>query len=127
MRYKHKRFILQWVPIWRSVSWARKIRFKKHDDISLYKIFKCFLKNLREDEIMDRANGVAFNFILATFPAIIFLFTLIPYVSDYFPQITQDSIMRFFHDVMPATMYEVASTDRKSTRLNSSHLVLSYA
>jgi membrane protein len=59
---------------------------------------------------MDRANGVAFNFILATFPAIIFLFTLIPYVSDYFPQITQESIMRFFHDLMPATMYDVAST-----------------
>jgi membrane protein len=110
MKYKHKKFILHWIPIWRSISWMRAIRFRKHDDISLYKIFKCFLKNLREDEIMDRANGVAFNFILATFPAIIFLFTLIPYVSDYFPQINQESILRFIYHIMPQTMYEVAST-----------------
>jgi membrane protein len=85
----------------------RKVRFRKHEDVSLYKIIKVFLHNLKEDEIMDRANGVAFNFILATFPAIIFLFTLIPYFTSYFPSINQESIMAFLRDFLPASMYDV--------------------
>jgi membrane protein len=112
MKYKHKKFVLQWNPIWVLVGWMRNIRFKNHENVSLYKIFKNFLKNLREDEISDRANGVAFNFILATFPAIIFLFTLIPYVTAYFPEINRDSIMGFIRDseLLPASMYDVVAT-----------------
>lgn len=110
MKFKHKKFILQWSPVSLLISRLKKIRFKKHEDVSLYRIVKIFLKNLDEDEITDRANGVAFNFILAIFPAIIFLFTLIPYVSKYFPSINQESIMEFIAELMPATMYDVAST-----------------
>ena len=90
----------------------KKTRFKKHEDVSLYRIVKLFLNNLKDDEITDRANGVAFNFILAIFPAIIFLFTLIPYVTAYFPSINRDSIMGFFRDdlMMPERMYEAVST-----------------
>jgi membrane protein len=88
----------------------KKIRFKKHENISLYKIVKLFLRNLMQDEILDRANGVAFNFILAIFPAIIFLFTLIPYVSNFFPEINTKSIMEFLGEMMPANMYDVIST-----------------
>lgn len=110
MKYKHKRLILQWSPVMLLISRLRRIRFKKHEDVSLYRILKHFLKNLEEDEITDRANGVAFNFILAIFPAIIFLFTLIPYVSKYFPSINQESILNFIQQLMPPTMYEVAST-----------------
>jgi membrane protein len=58
---------------------------------------------------MDRANGVAYNFMLAIFPAIIFLFTLIPYVSHYFPEITTDTIMQFLNEAMPPTIYSAAS------------------
>lgn len=110
MKYKYTRLILQWSPVMLLLSRLRKIRFKKHEDVSLYKILKRFIKNLEEDEITDRANGVAFNFILAIFPAIIFLFTLIPYVSTYFPSINQESILNFIRELMPPTMYEVAST-----------------
>lgn len=110
MKFKHKKFILQWSPIRMLVTRMRNVRFRKKEDVSLYKIFKCFLRNLKDDEIMDRANGVAFNFILATFPAIIFLFTLIPYVSAYFPEINTESIMGFIKTLMPASMYDVAST-----------------
>jgi membrane protein len=112
MKFKHKRIIFQWSPVWLMIGWMRKIRFKRKEDVSLLRIFKTFIKNLQEDEIMDRANGVAYNFILAIFPAIIFLFTLIPYVTAYFPEITRDSIMVFMKEdlMMPPSMYDVAST-----------------
>lgn len=97
------------------LAWMKNIRFTKHEDVSLYRIVRRFLHNLQDDDIMDRANGVAFNFILAIFPAIIFLFTLIPYVTRYFPEINRESIMNFLQSLaesglMPASMYEVAST-----------------
>jgi len=110
MKYKHKRLILQWSPATIIISWLKKVRFKKYENVSLYKILKIFLKNLLDDDILDRANGVAFNFILAIFPAIIFLFTLIPYVSQFFPEINTESIMAFLGQQIPASMFEVVSS-----------------
>lgn len=115
MKYKYRKLFLQWNPARLMLAWMKNIRFQKHEDVSLYRIVKRFLNNLQDDEIMDRANGVAFNFILAIFPAIIFLFTLIPYVTRYFPEINRESIMGFLRELaesglMPPGMYDVAST-----------------
>ena len=86
------------------------MRFEKYENVSLYKIIKIFLRNLLNDDILDRANGVAFNFILAIFPAVIFLFTLIPYVTEFFPEINTESIMEFMGQQIPPSMFEVVST-----------------
>ncbi len=115
MKYKHKRLLLEWHPARLILTWMKNIRFSSHEDVSLYRIVKRFLHNLQDDDIMDRANGVAFNFILAIFPAIIFLFTLIPYITPYFPEINRESILEFLRSLaesglMPPNMYEVAST-----------------
>jgi membrane protein len=110
MRYKHKRFILRWSPGRLFIAWLKKIRFKRYENVSLYKIFKIFLKNLNDDEILDRANGVSYNFLLAIFPGIIFLFTLIPYVTDFFPEVNKESIMAFMGAQMPKSMFDVISS-----------------
>jgi membrane protein len=110
MKYNHKKIVLRLTPARIFLGWMRKIRFEKHEGVSLYKIARTFSQNMHEDEVMDRANGVAYNFILATFPAIIFLFTLIPFVTRYFPEINTESIMGFMRELMPPSMYDVAST-----------------
>ncbi len=110
MKYEFRKRILK-IPAARTGrSWLKKIQFKRHDNISLYRFLKIFIHNINEDEIMDRSNGVAYNFILAVFPTIIFLFTLIPYISVYFPDINKDSIMKFIGDLLPSSMYEVFSS-----------------
>ena len=110
MKYKYKRLILQWSPGWILINWLKKVRFEKYENVSLYKILKIFLRNLLNDDILDRANGVAFNFILAIFPAVIFLFTLIPYVTKFFPEINTESIMEFMGQQIPSSMFDVVST-----------------
>ena len=92
------------------ISWLKRVRFEKYENVSLYKILKIFVTNLMNDDILDRANGVAFNFILAIFPAIIFLFTLIPYVTNFFPEINTESIMGFIGQQIPPSMFEVMSS-----------------
>ncbi|HLT75048.1 MAG TPA: YihY/virulence factor BrkB family protein [Ohtaekwangia sp.] len=110
MKYKHKRLLFRWNPGRIFINWLKKVRFRKYENISLYKILRLFLKNLTDDEILDRANGVAYNFLLAIFPAIIFLFTLIPYVSKFFPEVTNESIVEFLGQQMPPSMFEVVSS-----------------
>jgi membrane protein len=110
MNYKYKRLFLKWTPGSFLIRWLKRIQFEKHENVSLYKLLKIFLRNLQENEILDRANGVSYNFILAVFPAVIFLFTLIPYITAYFPEINNESIMRFLGQLMPQSMYDVVSS-----------------
>jgi membrane protein len=110
MKYKYKRYFLQLTQAQLLLSWMKRVRFKKYDNVSLYLIVKTLLANLQKDEILDRANGVAFNFIIAIFPAIIFLFTLIPYVAAYFPSLNTDAIMQFLGEQLPPSMFEVISS-----------------
>jgi membrane protein len=110
MKYITRKRVLQFSSARTTRNWMKRIRFKKFDNISLYKFLKIFLYNIGEDEITDRSNGVAYNFILATFPAIIFLFTLIPYISHYFPEVTTQTIMDFLRDLIPGNMYDSVSS-----------------
>ena len=110
MKFKYKRVFLTWNPGRLFIDWMRKLRFKKYEDVSLYTLARTFFRKLQKDETIDRANGVAFNFILAIFPAIIFLFTLIPYISLYVPEVNQESILNFLSQIFPDTMMDAVST-----------------
>jgi membrane protein len=111
MKYGNRKRILQYTRARAIRNWLKKIKLKRYDGLSLYNFFKIFIHNIQEDEIMDRSNGVAFNFIMAIFPAIIFFFTLIPYISVYFPTVNQDNIMEFMREVLPPSMFsEISST-----------------
>ncbi len=109
MSYRLRKRFLK-LPILRTL----RIRMKKirmpGEHLSFYKFSKIFVKNLQQDEIMDRANGVSYNFVLAIFPTIIFMFTLIPYIAAYFPTLGQDNIMRFLGEYVPPSMFEVMSS-----------------
>jgi len=112
MKYSYRKRILKIPSARYSRAWLKKIKIKGRGNhhLSLYKFIKLFLFNIDEDEVLDRANGVAYNFILAIFPTIIFLFTLIPYISTYFPTITTEGIMTFLSDYMPPSLYESAAS-----------------
>lgn len=110
MKYVTRKRILQFSSARTSRKWLKRIRFKRYGNLSLYKFLKIFLHNIDEDEIMDRANGVAFNFILAIFPAVIFLFTLIPYITSLYPAITNESIIQFMGEYLPPSMNEIISS-----------------
>jgi len=49
-------------------------------EVSIYKILENLVININNDDILHKASSVAFSFTLAVFPAIIFLFSLIPYI-----------------------------------------------
>ena len=73
--------------------------------VTLFDIVSTFFKKITEDELAERAGSVAYSFTLAIFPAIIFLFTLIPYIKPL-PEL-QVQIFDLLQEWMPPAMYEV--------------------
>jgi len=59
---------------------ARSVTLPFFDGEPLYCVAAFFWKSLLDGAISTRASAIAFNFILAIFPAVIFAFTVIPYV-----------------------------------------------
>uniref|UniRef100_UPI00404760FC YihY/virulence factor BrkB family protein n=1 Tax=Roseivirga sp. TaxID=1964215 RepID=UPI00404760FC len=91
------------------VAFLQRIKIGK-DKIGLYDAIIIFLTKMSNDEILERANGVAFSFTMAIFPAIIFLFTLTPYIQNFFPDLTNNEIIGFLENILPANLYAAAET-----------------
>ncbi len=97
----------------------KSIRFRG-GKISLYFILKTFFQKLGQGELLERANAVAFSFTVAIFPAILFLFTLIPYIHKVIPSVDNASIITFMGQILPpnmfvimeATVYDIVSHSR---------------
>lgn len=70
-----------------------------------YEFLKKIVAKLSGNEMGERANSVAYNLILAVFPTIIFLFTLIPYIP--IPDL-QKNILDFFGRVLSGETFESA-------------------
>jgi membrane protein len=86
------------------IALLKKVKFYK-GEVSLFRILKIFIEKITNDEILERANGVAFSFTMAIFPAIIFLFSLTAYIHNFVPVVTQEGIMDFFSQLMPQSMF----------------------
>jgi membrane protein len=106
MKKKAINYILASTVYEKAVCLLKNIRFKNRT-LSLYSILKAFIEKARKDAIFERANSVSFSFTLAIFPAILFIFTLIPYIPI---SNLSGRIMDFMAETMPASMYEVASS-----------------
>ena len=71
--------------------------------LPIYNVLEFFIKSITEGAISVRASSVAFNFFLGIFPAIIFFFTLIPYIpiANF-----QFELLKLIEDVTPGFAYE---------------------
>jgi membrane protein len=81
---------------------ARRIILPFFDDLPLYDVGVFFWKGIVDGDITTRASAIAFNFILAIFPAIIFVFTLIPYIPI---ENFQQQLMILFESVLPQNAF----------------------
>jgi membrane protein len=72
------------------------------DGVPLYDAIWFFIKGLQKGSLNTRASSVAFNFMLALGPGVIFLLTLIPYlpISNF-----QQEILGVFNRIMPENSY----------------------
>lgn len=78
--------------------WAKHTSLPGFFKIPIWDIMVFLIGELKKEDIVTRSESMAFSFFLSLFPAIIFMFTLIPYL----PVEDIDSVIRTaIHEVMP--------------------------
>src|SRR6202012_3848694 len=101
MRWLHR--LLLRVKYYRSFTgWTKSVVLPGFGNLSLYEVVVNLLNELLEGSILNKASSLAYNFMLALFPATIFLFTLIPYipVNNF-----QAKLLEILYSIMPINAY----------------------
>jgi membrane protein len=62
------------------VEWTKYIVLPGFSPLPLYTVAVFFFQEIQKDSLTNKASSLAYNFMMAIFPSIIFLFTLIPYI-----------------------------------------------
>jgi len=74
------RFLLRFNWFQRLVEWSQRIIPIGFDGLPLFTVLEFFFKEIRKEQLNAKSSSLAYSFLLAIFPATIFLFTLIPYI-----------------------------------------------
>lgn len=90
------------------ISFLKGIRLRD-GRASLYRTLIIFIDKVGDNQLFERAYGVAFNFTLSLFPSIIFLFALIPFIHAWIPSISQGEILHFLRDILPTNIFEATA------------------
>lgn len=90
------------------MSFLKGVRLRE-GKASLYRTLIIFVDKVGDNQLFERAYGVAFNFTLSLFPSIIFLFALIPFIHTWVPSISQGEILYFLRDILPKNLFQAAA------------------
>lgn len=81
---------------------SRKIYLPGFKGNSLYNVGVFFFRGMKKSSISLRANAISYSFIIAFVPAVLFLFTLIPYIPIAG---LEDNLMNTLQEVIPKDAY----------------------
>lgn len=102
----------------RLVEFSKTYSLPGFSGVPVYDVITFIYREAMRDDIVTRANSVAFSFFLSLFPALIFLFTLMPMfplAADYislFKASTQDFLPYEAHTYLFSVIESVASIKR---------------
>jgi membrane protein len=83
------------------VKWTKTVVLPGFGTLSIYEVVESLMYEVTEDYLLNKAASLAFNFMLALFPAIIFLFTLISYIPIGF----REALLRLLESILPHNAY----------------------
>ncbi len=104
----------------RLLSWSKSYVPPGFSGVSLYDTLSFVLKETQKDNLTTRANSISFSLFLSIFPAIIFLFTLLPLfpiVKDYTLILSEQMegvIPQNAHDYIFSVINDITSIKRDS-------------
>ncbi len=86
------------------MSWTKTTTLPGFAKIPIYDIATFIHNELKRNKLTVRARAIAFSFMLALFPSIIFFFSLLPYIPI---QNLDATLLDFMKDLMPVNAYEL--------------------
>jgi len=96
---KFEKAISRLPPISFLINKSKAVSFIGFPRLMLYDVFVAFIKQVRKVGLNERAAAISFNLVMALPAALLFLFSIIPYLpdSDKF----DSQIMNLFKDISP--------------------------
>jgi len=100
-----------------AISWAKNHSLPGFDGIPLYNVLDFIFAELKKDNIIIRANAMAFSFFIALFPSIIVIITLLPYLPiQNLVETVNESILQLLPE--QASTYVIEVIDSLTTITN---------
>ncbi len=97
------RFLIRFKFYQYFIDWTKVVILPGFRPLPLHTVAVFFFKEMQQESLVNRAQSLAYNFLLALFPAIIFLFTLIPYIPiNHF----QDTLLNIIEIILPYNAYK---------------------
>ncbi|MHB1179030.1 MAG: YihY/virulence factor BrkB family protein, partial [Daejeonella sp.] len=122
MIWLHK-LLLKFRPYYLLIEWTKVMILPGFSPLPVYTVASFFFQEIGKDELINKASSLAYNFMLAIFPAIIFLFTLIPYIPiDDF----QNQLMNLIALILPIEAYDAVITTLLDIVNNQNSQLLSF-
>lgn len=83
-------------------AYLRRISLPGFEKVPVYNVTSFFIEGLLKGSLSLRATSIAFNFLLALGPAVIFLLTLVPYipVRDF-----KQELLEVMNEIIPTNSY----------------------
>ncbi|MDP9078497.1 MAG: YihY/virulence factor BrkB family protein [Bacteroidota bacterium] len=101
MKWTH-RLLLRFKFYKRFIAWSKSYVLPGFHPLPLYDVVAFFAHEIQQRTLLNKASALAFNFMLAFFPATIFLFTLIPYIPI---KNFQGQLLSILSTVLPYNAY----------------------
>lgn len=122
MIWLHK-LLLKLRPYYLLIEWTKVMILPGFSPLPVYTVASFFFQEIGKDELINKASSLAYNFMLAIFPAIIFLFTLIPYIpiEDF-----QNQLMNLIALILPIEAYDAVKTTLLDIVNNQNSQLLSF-
>lgn len=120
MKWLH-RFLCRFRFYQYFIDWTKIVILPGFRPLPLHTVAVFFFKELQQESLVNKATSLAYNFMLALFPATIFLFTLIPYIPiNHF----QDKLIELLSVVLPNNAFSaLESTIRDIIKNQNSGLL----
>jgi membrane protein len=105
------------------VAFSKRLILPGFKGIPLYNVIRFFIRGLRKSSINIRAAAVSFSFILAAIPAVLFFFSLIPYIPI---EGIHELIIQSLSSIMPETAFAAIRSTIEDIVLNHRTGLLSF-
>ena len=107
----------------RFIEWTKSCVLPGFSPLPLYTVATFFFKEIGKDTLVNKSSSLAYSFMLAIFPGIIFLFTLIPFIPI---KGFQDQLLSLIELVLPHTAYEAFESTLNDIVKNQNTGLLSF-
>ena len=105
------------------VRFGKKIKIPGLEGMSLYDVLEMYIIGIVEGALTTRAGGIAYSFFMAIFPFLLFVLTLIPYISiDGF----QEGLMSLISEILPPKTFDASQLVIQDILVNQQAGLLSF-